>query len=172
MPRKSLEHFNCSWAQAAEAMGDKWSMMIIRDAFYGVKTFSAFVENIGIAKNILTQRLEHLQQHGILQKRPIGVGSSRSEYVLTDKGKGLFPVIVALGQWGDKWIFGEGKEPLVVVDLKHRKPIRQISVESADGREVFVGDITFVAGGGASDTTKQIAADIKQSIDPDAGESG
>ncbi len=165
MPRKSLEHFNCSWAQAAEAVGDKWSMMIIRDAFYGVKTFSAFVENIGIAKNILTQRLEHLQQHGILQKRQIGVGSSRSEYILTDKGKALFPVIVALGQWGDQWIFGKGKEPIVVVDLQNKKPIKKLTVESKDGRELSIGDITFVAGGGASESTRQIAADIKQSLD-------
>ena len=167
MPRKSLEHFNCSWAQAAEAVGDKWSMMIIRDAFYGVKTFSAFVENIGIAKNILTQRLEHLQQHGILQKRQIGLGSSRSEYILTDKGKALFPVIVALGQWGDQWIFGKGKEPIVVVDLQNKKPIKNVTVESKDGRELSISDITFVAGAGASESTRQIAAEIKQSLDKD-----
>ncbi len=164
MPRKSLEHFNCSWAQAAEAIGDKWSVMIIRDAFYGVKTFSAFVENIGIAKNILTQRLEHLQNHDILLKRPIGVGSSRSEYVLTEKGKALFPVIVALGQWGDQWIFGKGKEPIVVVDLKNRKPVKKMKVEAKDGRDLSVRDITFVAGRGASESTQQIADEIEENL--------
>lgn len=164
MPRKSLEHFNCSWAQAAEAIGDKWSMMIIRDAFYGVKTFSAFIQNIGMAKNILSQRLEHLQKHDVIRKRQIGVGSSRSEYILTDKGKALFPVVAALGQWGDQWIFGEGKAPLVVVDREDGERIKTIQVEAHDGRCLDVGDITFLAGPGAEETTRQIAADIKKAL--------
>ncbi|MEO1078558.1 MAG: helix-turn-helix domain-containing protein [Pseudomonadota bacterium] len=164
MPRKSLEHLNCSWAQAAEAMGDKWSMMIIRDAFYGVKTFSAFADSIGISKNILSQRLEHLQQHDILAKRPIGTGSSRSEYVLTEKGKALFPVIMALGQWADHWIFGDGKAPIVVVDLEERKPIKTLKVESEDGRELTIRDITFAAGPGASDSTRQTVAEVEASL--------
>lgn len=162
--RKSLEHFNCSWAQSAEAVGDKWSIMIIRDAFYGVKTFSAFQKNIGIAKNILTQRLEHLQKHGIIEKRPIGLGSARSEYCLTEKGFALFPVIAAIGQWGDKWIFGEGKAPLVVIDREERKPIQSMSVQAADGRELTLRDVTFTAGPGANENTRQIAADIDQSL--------
>lgn len=160
MPRKSLEHFNCSWAQAAEAIGDKWSMMIIRDAFYGVKTFSAFSKNIGIAKNILSQRLEHLQKHDIILKRQLGVGSSRSEYVLTEKGKALFPVIAALGQWGDQWIFGRGKEPLTIIDLEDRKPVQAMKVLSHDDRDLDISDITFVAGPGANENTRNIAAEI------------
>lgn len=162
--RKSLEHFNCSWAQAAEAVGDKWSIMIIRDAFYGVKTFSAFQKNMGIAKNILTQRLEHLQKHDILEKRQIGLGSARSEYCLTEKGFALFPVVIAIGQWGDKWIFGEGQEPLIVVDRKHRKPIKTMSVEAADGRALTLRDVTFSAGAGANENTRKIADDIEQSL--------
>lgn len=120
MTRKSLEHFNCSWAQAAEAIGDKWSILIVRDAFQGVKTFSVFAQNLGIARNILVQRLDHLQYHDIIQKCPIGIGSTRFEYALTDKGKALFPVFIALSQWGDQWIFGKGKEPLVVIDREKR----------------------------------------------------
>ena len=162
MKRKSLEHFNCSWAQAAEAVGDKWSIMIIRDVFYGVKTFSAFVNNLGIAKNILTQRLEHLQKHGIIEKRPMGVGSNRYEYSLTEKGFGLFPAIVALGQWGDKWIFGEGKEPLIVVDLEKKEPLQMMQVQANDGRDLSLRDVTFVAGPSANEKTKAIAKEIKK----------
>ncbi|WP_103654416.1 winged helix-turn-helix transcriptional regulator [Agarilytica rhodophyticola] len=164
MKRKSLAHYNCSWAQAAEAVGDRWSIMIIRDAFYGVKTFSAFAKNIGIAKNILSQRLEHLQNHKILEKRPISVGSQRFEYCLTEKGFALFPVIAALGQWGDKWIFGEGKEPLIVVDLENKEPIEQMEVKSSDGRVLTLRDITFKAGPGATDETKKIAEQIRLSL--------
>ncbi|EAQ64184.1 hypothetical protein MED121_01090 [Marinomonas sp. MED121] len=162
MKRKSLEHFNCSWAQAAEAVGDKWSIMIIRDAFYGVKTFSAFVKSIGIAKNILTQRLEHLQKHEIIEKRPVGLGSSRFEYCLTEKGFALFPAIIALGQWGDKWIFGEGKEPLIVVDMESKQPLEQVSVKASDGRKLSLRDITFVAGEGASENTQKTADEISK----------
>ena len=164
MARKSLEHFNCSWAQAAEAFGDKWTIMIIRDAFYGVKTFSAFQKNIGIAKNILTQRLEHLQKHEIIEKRSQGLGSSRYEYKLTEKGFAMFPVIAAIGQWSDQWIFGEGNEPIVIVDLENREPIKRIAVEAADGRELTLRDITFIAGPGASASTKEIADEIKASL--------
>ena len=164
MKRKSLEHFNCSWAQASEAIGDKWSIMIIRDAFYGVKTFSAFANNIGIARNILTQRLEHLQKHEILEKKAIGLGSSRYEYRLTEKGFALFPVIVALGQWSDQWIFGEGKEPLVIVDLENREPVQKMVVEASDNRELTLRDITFKAGPGANENTRQTAAEIEQAL--------
>ncbi|GAA5315481.1 MAG: helix-turn-helix domain-containing protein [Candidatus Pelagadaptatus aseana] len=164
MKRKSLAHFNCSWAQAAEAVGDKWSIMIIRDAFYGVKSFSAFAKNIGISKNILSQRLEHLQEHGILEKRPVGLGSSRYEYCLTEKGFALFPVIAAVGQWGDQWIFGEGQEPLVIVDAENREPIQKMSVKASDDRELSLRDITFIAGPGASDSTRQIAREIEQNL--------
>ena len=163
MTRKSLEHFNCSWAKSAEAVGDKWSIMIIRDAFYGVKTFSAFQKNIGIAKNILTQRLEHLQTHEILIKRPIGLGSARFEYCLTEKGFALFPVIAAIGQWGDKWIMGNGNEPLVIIDSKNREPIKEIAVEASDGRNLSLREITFVAGPGANDNTKKLADEINHS---------
>ena len=165
MPRKSLEHLNCAWAQAAEAVGDKWSIMIIRDAFYGIKTFSAFEKSIGISKNILSQRLDHLQKHDILSKRPVGLGSSRTEYSLTEKGLALFPVIAALGQWSDNCVFGKGNEPLVVVDLENRKPIKQIKVESADGENLTLRDITFKAGPGANENTKRIAAEIEKELE-------
>lgn len=161
MTRKSLEHYNCSWAQAAEAVGDKWSMMIIRDAFFGVRTFSAFQKDIGIAKNILTQRLEHLQKHDIIQKRSIGVGSSRSEYCLTEKGLALFPVIVALGQWGDKWVFGKGREPFVVVDREKRKPVKTVRVLDSENKELRMNDVTFKAGKGANERNREVVAEIE-----------
>lgn len=164
MPRKSLENFNCSWAQAAEVIGDKWSIMIIRDAFYGVKSFSAFQKDIGIAKNILTQRLEHLQKHQVIEKRPIGLGSARSEYCLTEKGIGLLPVIAAIGQWGDEWIYGKGNEPIVLVDVENQEPIKKLTVEAADGRDLTLHDITFLAGSGATESTKQVVEDIAQNL--------
>lgn len=162
MTRKSLEHFNCSWAQAAEAIGDKWSLMIVRDAFHGVKTFSAFANNLGIAKNILIQRLEHLQHHGVIEKRPMGVGSSRFEYTLSEKGRALLPVFIALGQWGDQWVFGKGQEPLVVIDRKTKKPIKKLHVVSADNRNLKAEDVTVKAGKGANEANRRAVEEIQK----------
>lgn len=139
--------------------------MIIRDAFFGVKTFSAFTKRIGIAKNILSQRLDHLQQHDIIQKRPIGLGSSRFEYSLTEKGLALFPVIVALGQWGDEWVFGKGHEPIILIDRQDRQPIKPMRVEAANDRTLNLQDVTFEAGPGATKTTKQLAAEADRDAD-------
>ncbi|MEM1133445.1 MAG: helix-turn-helix domain-containing protein [Pseudomonadota bacterium] len=160
MKRKSLEHLNCGWAQAAEAIGDKWSILIIRDAFVGVRTFSAFAESLTISRNILTQRLEHLIKHEILMKRPIGVGSARYEYVLTEKGHALFPIIVALYQWSDEWVFDEGKEPYVMVDKQEHQPISKLKVSADDGRALTMADVTIKAGGGANENNRRMAEEI------------
>lgn len=162
MTRKSLEHLNCGWAQAAEAIGDKWSIMIIRNAFFGMKTFSAFAENLGISRNILTQRLDHLVRHEILSKRPQGLGSSRYDYTLTEKGQGLFPIIVALYQWSDEWVFGDGKEPYTLLDKQTRKPLQKLEVSSKDGLSLTMADVTMVAGAGANDNVRRLADEIAQ----------
>ncbi|WP_430416334.1 winged helix-turn-helix transcriptional regulator [Parasphingorhabdus sp.] len=162
MTRKSLEHLNCGWAQAAEAIGDKWSIMIVRDAFIGVKTFSAFAEHLSISRNILTQRLEHLIKHGVLIKRPIGLGSTRQEYVLTEKGHALFPIIVALYQWSDQWVFGEGKEPYVLIDKEKRQPLPKFEVSSKDGRTLSMADVTVTAGQGANENNRKVTEAIAE----------
>lgn len=149
MSRKSLGHLHCSWAQAVEAIGDKWSIMIIRDAFYGVRTFSAFTQRIGISKNILSQRLEHLQSHDIIEKRLQGVGSTRFEYRLTAKGLATFPIIIALSQWGDEWIYGNGNEPLSIVDSKNNRPIEIMKVRDDEGNDLTIEDIEVIPGPGA-----------------------
>ncbi|WOE74680.1 winged helix-turn-helix transcriptional regulator [Alterisphingorhabdus coralli] len=160
MTRKSLEHLNCSWAQAAEAIGDKWSIMIVRDAFFGVKTFSAFADNLGISKNILTQRLEHLIKHGVLAKRPIGLGTSRSEYTLTDKGQALFPIMIGLAQWSDEWVFGNDKEPYNIIDKQKGAPIQKVRVTDTNGCELSMADVTLTPGKGANANNRRLAEEM------------
>lgn len=150
MSLTQLDTRNCSWTKAADAVGDKWSIMIIRDAFFGIRTFSAFERSLGIAKNVLSQRLDHLQKQGVIQKRPIGLGTKRFEYILTEKGRAFFPVLVALGQWGDEWILGEGCEPFVVADQKTKTAVKKIVVEAADGRVLEADDAQVIAGPGAN----------------------
>src|ERR1700694_6157358 len=101
--RTSLEKADCPIARALDAIGDWWSLLIIRDAFLGIRRFSEFQKNIGIARNILTVRLRALGDNGILQTAPASDGSAYQEYVLTAKGRGGFPVLVALRQWSEEF---------------------------------------------------------------------
>ncbi len=148
MPRTPLNHVLCGWAQAAAAIGDQWSILIVRDAFKGVKTFSAFQKSIGVSKGVLSRRLEHLVASGILAKAPVGLGASHSEYSLTPKGKALLPAMLALAQWSDKWVFGEGNEPYVVVDALNQAPVPPLEVRAQDGRRVELEDLTILPGPG------------------------
>ena len=99
--RTSFEHDPCPIARSLEAIGDWWSMLIIREALFGVRRFGEFQSRLGLAKNILTVRLKAMVDHGILELAPASDGSAYHEYVLTPKGRGVFPVLVALRQWSE-----------------------------------------------------------------------
>jgi DNA-binding HxlR family transcriptional regulator len=117
MRRTSFEDMNCSIAQALELVGEWWTLLVVRDAFLGVRRFEEFQDRLGIARNVLTARLQTLVDGGILERRVYEEARSRADYVLTPKGRALWPVLVALRQWGDEWLTGPGAEP---VQLVHR----------------------------------------------------
>ena len=100
---KSLEYLNCSVANALDVIGDRWNLLILRDAFMGVRRFEDFHKDLGIARNILSDRLEKLQTSGIMEARLYREHPPRHEYRLTDRGKDLFDVLLALWRWGDRW---------------------------------------------------------------------
>jgi DNA-binding HxlR family transcriptional regulator len=102
MPSR-LDRLDCVVANGLELFGDRWSVLILRDAFLGVRRFEEFRRDLGIARNILTERLERLVAGGILDRRPYQEHPPRDEYVLTDKGKDLLDVLLALWRWGDRW---------------------------------------------------------------------
>ena len=103
--RKSLQAEPCPVARSVDCIGDRWSLLIIRDAFDGVRRFSDFQRSLGMARNILSDRLRKLVEAGVLELQTASDGSSYQEYVLTRKGQSLFPVVVALRQWGEKHLF-------------------------------------------------------------------
>lgn len=103
MPRKSLSHLECALANTVEAVNDSWSVLILRDAFLGVRRFDQFVESLGIARNTLTSRLERLIGAGMLETRPYQDNPIRHEYRLTEKGKDLFDVLMTLWAYGERW---------------------------------------------------------------------
>src|SRR3984885_2655485 len=102
MPGKTdLSQLNCSLARTLEVVGDWWSLLIVRDAFDGVRRFGDFQKSLGIAKGILTARLRKLVDLGVLELEPASDGSAYQEYALTRKGRDLFHVVVSLRQWGE-----------------------------------------------------------------------
>jgi DNA-binding HxlR family transcriptional regulator len=132
--RTSHMDTSCPVARPLDAIGDSWSLLIIRDAFDGLRRFGQFQKSLGLAKNILSARLSSLTAHGILRTVPAGDGSQHHEYVLTDKGRALFPVIVALRQWGDAFFFQADEERFRLVDTEQRAPVAKVEIRSADGR--------------------------------------
>jgi DNA-binding HxlR family transcriptional regulator len=154
MARKRFRDMNCSTAQTLDRVGDWWTMLIVRDAFFGTKQFSDFHERLGIAKNILSDRLSSLVEDGIFKRVQTKPGSDRCVYELTEKGRDLLPVLVALMQWGDKWVYGRGREPMRLVDARDKKPIRPLQVTAADGRALAIEDLRGRAGPGADEETR------------------
>ena len=156
MTRTSFEDFNCSAARALDVLGDKWTMLVIRDAFYGVSSFSQFQKRLGIARNVLSDRLEHLVNCDILERKPVRPGVDRYAYSLTEQGKTVFPILVALVQWGDKWKSGSAGEPVQILDRKSRAPVQPVGVLARDGRFLTPSDVFYAPGPGATEETLRI----------------
>ncbi|MFX4312541.1 helix-turn-helix transcriptional regulator, partial [Enterobacter sp. 63] len=113
----------------------------VRDALRGVKRFGEFQKSLGIAKNMLTARLKLLVEEGILTLQPASDGSAWQEYVLTDKGRALQTVLVALSQWGNEFLFSPNQPGSVLVDIKNQQPLRKLALVANDGRELAPQDI-------------------------------
>ena len=111
----SLAEWNCSIAKTLDVVGEWWTPLIIRDAFRGTRRFDDFQASLGMARSVLTARLRKLTDHGILDRHAYSEHPPRYEYKLTEKGRALFPVIVALLQWGDTWAPGPDGPPVVFV---------------------------------------------------------
>jgi DNA-binding HxlR family transcriptional regulator len=132
--RTSFEKAECPVARSLDALGDWWSLLIIRDALLGIRRFSEFQKNIGLARNILTVRLRTLVDQGILTTAPASDGSAYQEYVLTAKGRGVFPVLVALRQWSEEFSGEPGGFPTRLVDRNNGRPVRKLELRAANGR--------------------------------------
>lgn len=104
----------CSIARTLDTIGDRWSLLILRDAFYGVRRFEDFREDLGVARNILTDRLQKLVAHGVLDRVQYGERPPRFEYRLTDKGRDLLPVVLTMMRWGNRWTQDDAQAPVAL----------------------------------------------------------
>jgi DNA-binding HxlR family transcriptional regulator len=141
MRRTSFAEAECPIARSLDAIGDWWSLLIIRDAFLGKRRFGEFQKSLGLAKNILTIRLRTLVEDGILATAPASDGSAYQEYVLTPKGRGIFPVLVALRQWSEEFDDHPEEIGTNLVDRAQGLPVRKLELRSQDGRLLANGDI-------------------------------
>lgn len=118
MARKDFSEMHCSVARTMEVIGDRWTILILRDAFYGIRRFDDLHRGLGVARNILAERLNKLVAHGVLERRQYEAHPPRYEYRLTGKGRDLLPVLLTLTRWGDRWEADESGPP---VTFSHTK---------------------------------------------------
>jgi DNA-binding HxlR family transcriptional regulator len=133
-PRVTHERAECPVARAVDVVGDRWVLLIVRDAFDGISRFSDFQRNLGLAKNILSSRLRELVAQGILEVVPASDGSAYHEYALTRKGRDLFVLLVGLRQWGEDHLFEDDEPHSVLLDVRTQKPLRKLEARDAAGR--------------------------------------
>ncbi len=139
--QKTRTKENCPVARSLDLIGDRWSMLIVRNAFDGMSRFGDFQRDLGVSKSILASRLQTLAASGILSLEPGEDGSAYRRYHLTEKGRGLFHVIVGLRQWGESFLFDPKEDRSVLVERTSRKPIRQLELRSHAGKSLAPDDV-------------------------------
>ena len=150
MQRKTFRNLQCPIARSLERVGEWWSILILRDAFYGTKRFDEFQRNLDIAPNMLTRRLNGLVEEGLLEKRQYSERPPRYEYVLTDCGRDFRPVLLALLAWGNRNFAPEGAS-VQIVDRDTGKVVEPLLVDAASGEALQMGKRHVVRAGPAAD---------------------
>jgi DNA-binding HxlR family transcriptional regulator len=138
--RKPIEQEFCPVARSVDLIGDRWSLLIVRNAFDGMRRFGDFQRDLGVARNILADRLRKLVDAGILAMQGASDGTSYQEYVLTDKGESLFPIVVALRQWGEQHLFERGERHSLLIDRRTGKPVPLMAPAAQDGTALKAQD--------------------------------
>jgi DNA-binding HxlR family transcriptional regulator len=146
-PTSDIEAFReaalqCPLPPAVELIGEKWTFLILRGALNGLQHFEEFQAGLGIARNILSDRLAKLVAGDILRRSPDPCDGRKVIYALTDKGEALLPVVVALRQWGEEW--GKGPASVALADKRDGRPIRKICVQAEDGRELRLDELMWI----------------------------
>jgi DNA-binding HxlR family transcriptional regulator len=138
--QKSLRE-ECPVARSLEVVGDRWSLLIIRNAFDGIRRFGEFQKDLGLSKSVLASRLHALVLNGILHVEPAADGSAYQEYGLTEKGRGLFHVVVGLRQWGEAFLFSQNEEHSVMVDRSSQESVHILELRSQHGKLLTPNDV-------------------------------
>src|SRR5580693_5982033 len=154
MQRKSYGNMKCPIARSLDRVGEWWSILILRDAFYGLRRFDEFQKNLGVAPNILTRRLNRLVESGLLERRPYSEHPPRDEYVLTERGRDFRPVLLALLAWGNRHFALEGRA-VVVIDAETGLEADPVLVDRVSGKTMVPPAFRSVPGPAADEITRQ-----------------
>ncbi|MEM8491053.1 MAG: helix-turn-helix domain-containing protein [Pseudomonadota bacterium] len=165
MKYKSYKEMNCSMAQALDAIGERWALLILREAFYGRTRFNQFLDGLGISRNILTARLNHLVAEGLLEKRP-ATETAHAEYVLTEAGRAMRTVILSLIHWGDEFRPHEKGPRLQFVEATTGEAVRKMGIYTESGVEVQPGKIKVVPGPGVKRSVRKSRLKSDQQLSP------
>jgi DNA-binding HxlR family transcriptional regulator len=138
--RIRFDDSECPVGRSVDVIGDRWSLLIVREAFDGSRRFGEFQRRLGAAKNILSARLRDLVDAGVFDVVPASDGSAYREYQLTAKGRDLFPVVVALRQWGEAHFFQPGEPHSELLDRRDGRPLHALEIRASDGRRLDPDD--------------------------------
>ena len=150
----------CPVASFLNVFGDAWTWMIVREAFYGTTRFTQFRRNTGIAKNLLSDRLGKLVDVGVLEREDVGEKGTRYAYQLTEKGRALTPMMVAMVQWSNEELHEPGNEPIRLVERGSGRPLASLVPRAEDGRELGWREIVTEAGPGADRAARRRFAEM------------
>jgi DNA-binding HxlR family transcriptional regulator len=139
----------CSMARAMDVVGDRWTVLILREAYYGVTRFDEFEYYVGIAPNILSTRLKKLVDADVMTRMPMPQHAGRYQYLLTDKGRDFFPAYLALKKWGDAWLAEPGGPQVVFRDRKAGREITYPDMLNGSGKPLRLEDVEVIPGSGA-----------------------
>lgn len=139
--RQRSHREECPVARSLEIVGDRWSLLIIRNAFDGVRRFGEFQKDLGLSKSVLASRLHALVSNDVLRVEPSADGSAYQEYGLTEKGRGLFHVVVGLRQWGEAFLFSQSEEHSIMVDRSSKESVQTLELRSRRGKLLTQNDV-------------------------------
>ncbi len=149
MPRFKPSESLCSVVRSLDLLGDRWTLLLIREVVFGTRRFDDFAAHLGIARNVLSTRLAKLVEAGILMQEPLQAEGRRQGYHLTEMGEDLLPVLMALMQWGDRWLQTPDTVPVRVVERATGKALPPVSVRNAAGKLLALADLDWEPGPGA-----------------------
>ncbi len=152
MPRIDFARMRCPVARAMAILGERWTILLLREAFCGTTRFDAFERNLGIAPNILSARLAALVRHGLLERRPEG---GRHAYHLTERGRDAFPLYLAIRDWGARHLSGPDGPPTIMVDRVTGAPVQGPEPRRDDGTRITPEDVRILPGPGANEAIRR-----------------
>ncbi|MDB5918174.1 MAG: transcriptional regulator [Massilia sp.] len=151
MPRLRVNDSPCSAAQALEVLGDRWTLLLIREVAFGTRRFDDFVAHLGIARNILSTRLNALTAADILVQVPVRDDALRMAYHLTEKGQDLLPVLIALLQWGDRWLQTPASIPVRLIERASGQVLEPMRPRNRSGKPLTLAELDWIPGPGSTD---------------------